>query len=89
MTLSANGGIMSITIEQDRTVEAPRKKPLACRRSNTLRCSEQERGLCVNVTLEKLMNWVPKGQNGVEVYRQSLRQKDRGCMPLRAVFSVR
>ena len=42
LTLSALGGIMSITTEQDRTVEAPRKKPLACRRSNTLRRSEQE-----------------------------------------------
>ena len=39
---------------------------MACRRSNTLRRSVQEQGLCVDVTLEKLMNWVPKGQSGSE-----------------------
>lgn len=43
----------------------------------------------MNVTLEKLMNWVPKGQNGAVARRQSLRQKDRGWTPLRTVVSAR
>ena len=68
------------TTEQDKgsAQENGGKRKPACRRSNTLRRPALGRGLCVDVTLEKLDDFGCRRCNAVlGTGRQSLRQKDR------------